>query len=149
MKSKIVFLVCIMFFIVACEKEQIPLEKPIEAPAPSSNDEKPEEKPEGTTEGQPEEKPEQQPEIQATLEKLSIAQLPHKTFYTLGEELNLNGLQLTGLYSDGKEYPVTVFRELAEKAHEKRELIRVAQGAHAFLLSVGNKQPDVFGKIHA
>lgn len=108
MKSKIVFLVCIMFFIVACEKEQIPLEKPIEAPAPSSNDEKPEEKPEGTTEGQPEEKPEQQPEIQATLEKLSIAQLPHKTFYTLGEELNLNGLQLTGLYSDGKEYPVTV-----------------------------------------
>lgn len=32
MKSKIVFLVCIMFFIVACEKEQIPLEKPIEAP---------------------------------------------------------------------------------------------------------------------
>ena len=49
MKSKIVFLVCIMFFIVACEKEQIPLEKPIEAPAPSSNDEKPEEKPEGTT----------------------------------------------------------------------------------------------------
>ena len=51
MKSKIVFLVCIMFFIVACEKEQIPLEKPIEAPAPSSNDEKPEEKPEGTTEG--------------------------------------------------------------------------------------------------
>ena len=111
MKSKIVFLVCIMFFIVACEKEQIPLEKPIEAPAPSSNDEKPEEKPEGTTEGQPEEKPEQQPEIQATLEKLSIAQLPHKTFYTLGEELNLNGLQLTGLYSDGKEYPVTVSPE--------------------------------------
>ena len=111
MKSKIVFLVCIMFFIVACEKEQIPLEKPIEAPAPSSNDEKPEEKPESTTEGQPEEKPEQQPEIQATLEKLSIAQLPHKTFYTLGEELNLNGLQLTGLYSDGKEYPVTVSPE--------------------------------------
>ena len=31
MKSKIVFLVCIMFFIVACEKEQIPLEKPLEA----------------------------------------------------------------------------------------------------------------------
>ena len=46
--------------------------------------------------------PEQeQPEDKATLTRLSIVQPPHKIVYTLGEELDLEGLLLTGIYSIG------------------------------------------------
>ena len=54
---------------------------------------------------------EEQPEDKGTLIGLSIAQPPHKIAYTLGEPLDLDGLLLTGVYSNGKEYPVTVTPE--------------------------------------
>lgn len=54
---------------------------------------------------------EEQPEDKGTLIGLSIAQPPHKIAYTLGEPLNLDGLLLTGVYSNGKEYPVTITPE--------------------------------------
>ena len=40
---------------------------------------------------------EEQPEDKATLTRLSIVQPPHKIVYTLGEELDLEGLLLTGI----------------------------------------------------
>lgn len=56
--------------------------------------------------------PEQeQPEDKATLTRLSIVQPPHKIVYTLGEELDLEGLLLTGIYSNGQESPLTVTPE--------------------------------------
>lgn len=58
-----------------------------------------------------EEAEDKQPEDKGTLTGLSISRLPHKTLYTLGEELNLNGLQLIGLYSNGEEHPVAVTPE--------------------------------------
>ena len=54
---------------------------------------------------------EEQPEDKATLTRLSIVQPPHKIVYTLGEELDLEGLLLTGIYSNGQESPLTVTPE--------------------------------------
>lgn len=54
---------------------------------------------------------EEQPEDKGTLTRLSIVQPPHKIVYTLGEELNLEGLLLTGIYSNGQESPLTVTPE--------------------------------------
>ena len=45
--------------------------------------------------------------IGASLEDFSIEQLPAKTIYALGENIDLTGLNVTGKYDDGKQRPVT------------------------------------------
>ncbi len=53
-----------------------------------------------------------EPEKPATiLETLSIEQLPDKTIYGLGEDIDLTGLKITGNYSDGKKLPIKVTAE--------------------------------------
>lgn len=49
--------------------------------------------------------------IEASLEDFSIEQLPAKTIYALGENIDLTGLSVTGKYNDGKQRPVKVTRE--------------------------------------
>ena len=44
----------------------------------------------------------------ALLENFSIEQLPSKTIYALGENIDLIGLNVTGEYDDGKKRPVNV-----------------------------------------
>ena len=44
----------------------------------------------------------------ALLENFSIEQLPSKTIYALGENIDLTGLNVTGEYDDGKKRPVNV-----------------------------------------
>ena len=46
--------------------------------------------------------------IGASLEDFSIEQLPAKTIYALGENIDLTGLNVTGEYDDGKKRPVNV-----------------------------------------
>ena len=41
--------------------------------------------------------------IGASLEDFSIEQLPAKTIYALGENIDLTGLNVTGKYDDGKQ----------------------------------------------
>lgn len=48
------------------------------------------------------------PPASALLTGLSIRHLPQKQVYTLGEPLDLNGLAVAGLYSDGTEQPLTI-----------------------------------------
>ena len=47
----------------------------------------------------------------ALLERFSIDQLPAKTIYALGENIDLTGLNVTGKYDDGKQRPVKVTSE--------------------------------------
>ena len=47
----------------------------------------------------------------ALLEDFSIEQLPAKTIYALGENIDLTGLNVTGKYDDGKQRPVKVSPE--------------------------------------
>lgn len=111
------------------------------SPAEETPEEQPEEQPEKAQEEQPEEThPEeeevQQPETEASLEKLSVTRLPHKTLYTLGEEPALDGLQLTGLYSDGSERPIAVTPEhvsgfSSEAPAERLELTISVEGRQA------------------
>ena len=49
--------------------------------------------------------------IGASLEDFSIEQLPAKTIYALGENIDLTGLNVTGKYDDGKQRPVKVTSE--------------------------------------
>ena len=49
--------------------------------------------------------------IGASLEDFSIEQLHAKTIYTLGENIDLTGLNVTGKYDDGKQRPVKVTSE--------------------------------------
>lgn len=49
--------------------------------------------------------------IGALLEDFSIEQLPTKTIYALGENIDLTGLNVTGKYDDGKQRPVKVTSE--------------------------------------
>ena len=49
--------------------------------------------------------------IGASLEDFSIEQLPAKTIYALGENIDLTGLNVTGKYDDGKQRPVKVSSE--------------------------------------
>ena len=49
--------------------------------------------------------------IGASLEDFSIEQLPAKTIYALGENIDLTGLNVTGKYDDGKQRPVKVTPE--------------------------------------
>lgn len=49
--------------------------------------------------------------IGALLEDFSIEQLPAKTIYALGENIDLTGLNVTGKYDDGKQRPVKVTPE--------------------------------------
>ena len=46
--------------------------------------------------------------IEASLEDFFIEQLPSKTIYALGENIDLTGLNVTGKYDDGKQRPVKV-----------------------------------------
>ena len=41
--------------------------------------------------------------VGALLEDFSIEQLPAKTIYALGENIDLTGLNVTGKYDDGKQ----------------------------------------------
>ena len=43
--------------------------------------------------------------IEASLEDFFIEQLPSKTIYALGENIDLTGLNVTGKYDDGKQRP--------------------------------------------
>ena len=49
--------------------------------------------------------------IEASLEDFFIEQLPSKTIYALGENIDLTGLNVTGKYDDGKQRPVKVTPE--------------------------------------
>ena len=49
--------------------------------------------------------------VGALLEDFSIEQLPAKTIYALGENIDLTGLNVTGKYDDGKQRPVKVTSE--------------------------------------
>ena len=49
--------------------------------------------------------------VGALLEDFSIEQLPAKTIYALGENIDLTGLNVTGKYDDGKQRPVKVTPE--------------------------------------
>ena len=49
--------------------------------------------------------------VGASLEDFSIEQLPAKTIYALGENIDLTGLNVTGKYDDGKQRPVKVSPE--------------------------------------
>ena len=49
--------------------------------------------------------------IGTSLEDFSIEQLPAKTIYALGENIDLTGLNVTGKYDDGKQRPVKVTSE--------------------------------------
>ena len=48
---------------------------------------------------------------EALLESFSIEQLPEKTIYTLGEKIDLTGIKVIGNYDDGQRRPVNVTLE--------------------------------------
>ena len=55
--------------------------------------------------------------VGALLEDFSIEQLPAKTIYALGENIDLTGLNVTGKYDDGKQRPVKVTPEPVSYTH--------------------------------
>ena len=48
---------------------------------------------------------------EALLESFSIEQLPEKTIYTLGEKVDLTGIKVIGNYDDGQRRPINVTSE--------------------------------------
>ena len=58
--------------------------------------------------------------IGASLKDFSIEQLPAKTIYALGENIDLTGLNVTGKYDDGKQRPVKVTPEQISACRKTR-----------------------------
>ena len=79
--------------------------------------------------------------IEASLEDFFIEQLPSKTIYALGENIDLTGLNVTGKYDDGKQRPVKVTPEQisgfsSSTPVEKQEVTITLEGKQKLLSAI-------------